>query len=42
MRELEFIAKKFDLGKFKKVCNVKKCNKFPSKELVIFELGNKY
>ncbi|MBL7206850.1 MAG: hypothetical protein ISS36_04590, partial [Candidatus Aenigmarchaeota archaeon] len=32
------IASKFDLRKFKKVCNEKKCLKFPSKEVVFFEL----
>lgn len=38
MQELELIANRFDLRKFKKTCNAKNCEKFPSKEIVFFEL----
>ena len=36
-RKSLFIAESFDLGKLKKTCNVRGCDKIPTREVTIFE-----
>ncbi len=37
MEIMSFISKKYDLGKFNRICNHHDCPKFPSKEILISE-----
>ena len=37
MEIMNFISKKYDLGKFNRICNHHECPKFPSKEILITE-----
>lgn len=42
MEIMQFIVQRFDIKKLRTGCNVKKCRKAPSKELLILEFnGNK-
>jgi len=37
MEIIGFISKNYDIGKFNRICNIKDCNKFPGKEILIIE-----
>ncbi len=41
MEIITYISKKYDIGKFNRVCNQKDCHKFPSKEILITEIDRK-
>jgi hypothetical protein len=38
---VHFISKKYNIGKFNRICNHHDCPKFPSKEILIMEVEKK-
>lgn len=39
---IPYISKKYDIGKFNRICNHKDCHKFPGKEILITEIDKKF